>query len=40
MSNDFISIKDFSPSEIQYLLVLGPFTPGVKIIPFGDADAL
>jgi len=23
MVNDFISIKDFSPSEIQYLLVLG-----------------
>jgi ornithine carbamoyltransferase len=23
ISNDFISIKDFSPSEIQYLLVLG-----------------
>ena len=27
-------------SEVQYQEGFGPFTPGFKVIPFGDADAL
>jgi ornithine--oxo-acid transaminase len=34
-----ISIVSFS-SEPQYREGFGPFTPGFKIIPYGDADAL
>ncbi|MBC6957421.1 MAG: ornithine--oxo-acid transaminase [Anaerolineae bacterium] len=34
-----ISIISFSP-EAQYKDGFGPFTPGFKMIPFGDADAL
>jgi ornithine--oxo-acid transaminase len=34
-----ITIVTFSPSE-QYRDGFGPFTPGFKLIPYGDADAL
>jgi len=34
-----ISIITFSPEE-QYRDGFGPFTPGFKLIPYGDADAL
>lgn len=34
-----ISIISFSDSE-QYRAGFGPFTPGFKIVPYGDADAL
>ncbi len=34
-----ITIVGFS-TEDQYLDGFGPFTPGFKVIPFGDADAL
>jgi ornithine--oxo-acid transaminase len=34
-----ISIITFSPDE-QYRDGFGPFTPGFKLIPFGDADAV
>ncbi len=34
-----ISIISFSPEE-QYRDGFGPFTPGFKLIPYGDADAL
>ncbi len=34
-----ISVISFSPSE-QYRDGFGPFTPGFKLIPYGDADAL
>ena len=34
-----ITIITFSPEE-QYRAGFGPFTPGFKLIPYGDADAL
>ncbi len=34
-----ITIVSFSPNE-QYRDGFGPFTPGFKLIPYGDADAL
>jgi len=34
-----ITIVTFSPSE-QYRDGFGPFTPGFRLIPYGDADAL
>jgi ornithine--oxo-acid transaminase len=34
-----ITIVSFSPDE-QYRDGFGPFTPGFKLIPYGDADAL
>ncbi len=34
-----ITIISFSPNE-QYRDGFGPFTPGFKLIPYGDADAL
>ncbi len=34
-----IAVISFSPSE-QYRDGFGPFTPGFKLIPYGDADAL
>lgn len=34
-----ISIISFSTEE-QYKLGFGPFTPGFKVVPYGDADAL
>lgn len=34
-----ITVISFSPSE-QYRDGFGPFTPGFKLIPYGDADAL
>jgi ornithine--oxo-acid transaminase len=34
-----ITIVTFSPEQ-QYKYGFGPFTPGFKMIPFGDADAL
>jgi ornithine--oxo-acid transaminase len=34
-----ITIVSFSPDE-QYRDSFGPFTPGFKLIPYGDADAL
>ncbi len=34
-----ISVISFSPSE-QYRDGFGPFTPGFRLIPYGDADAL
>ncbi len=34
-----ISVVSFSPSE-QYRDGFGPFTPGFKLVPFGDAAAL
>jgi ornithine--oxo-acid transaminase len=34
-----VSVVSFS-SEQQYRADFGPFTPGFKIVPFGDADAL
>ncbi len=42
-SNNFhgrtVTIVSFS-SDVQYRDGFGPFTPGFKIIPYGDADAL
>lgn len=34
-----ISVISFSPNE-QYRDGFGPFTPGFKLVPYGDADAL